>query len=157
MLELKKWKARTKNKFKKGGIFTEENDPNLKVTNLVLKNTKKPKSKTELELKADTISTAFNNYTNPTLINNKNLNLQAAMGVNPNIGWNPNDKSFSKYGTPNLNLEGSFGLSGQYVKNNFSANAGVNFQTGNKPTYKAGIKYNFKLGGYKKKCKYGCW
>ena len=156
-LELKKWKARTKNKFKKGGIFTEENDPNLKVTNLVLKNTKKPKSKTELELKADTISTAFNNYTNPTLINNKNLNLQAAMGVNPNIGWNPNNKSFSKYGTPNLNLEGSFGLSGQYVKNNFSANAGVNFQTGNKPTYKAGIKYNFKLGGYKKKCKYGCW
>jgi len=156
-LELKKWKARTKNKFKTGGIFTEEDNPNLKVSKLVLKNTKKPKSKTDLELKADTISTAFNNYTNPTLINNKNLNLQAAMGINPNIGWNPNNKSFSKYGTPNLNLEGSFGLSGQYVKNNFSANAGVNFQTGNKPTYKAGIKYNFKSGGYKKKCKYGCW
>jgi len=156
-LELKKWKARTKNKFKTGGIFTEENDPNLKVSKLILKKTKKPSRKTELELKADTISTAFNNYTNPTLINTKNLNLQAAMGINPNIGWNPNNKSFSKYGTPNLNLEGSFGLSGQYVKNNFSANAGVNFQTGNKPTYKAGIKYNFKSGGYKKKCKYGCW
>ena len=156
-LELKKWKARTKNKFKTGGIFTEENNPNLKVRKLVLKNTKKPKSKTDLELRADTISNAFNNYTNPTLINNENLNLQAALGINPNIGWNPNNKSFSKYGTPNLNLEGSFGLSGQYVKNNFSANAGVNFQTGNKPTYKAGIKYNFKSGGYKKKCKYGCW
>tara|TARA_R100000951_G_scaffold51251_1_gene43251 strand:- start:1808 stop:4708 length:2901 start_codon:yes stop_codon:yes gene_type:complete len=155
--ERKAWNARTKNMFKTGGIFTEEDNPNFKVRKLVLKNTKKPKSKTELELKADTISTAFNNYTNPTLINNKNLNLQAAMGVNPNIGWNPNDKSFSKYGTPNLNLEGSFGLSGQYVKNNFSASAGVNFQTGNKPTYKAGIEYNFKLGGYKKKCKYGCW
>jgi len=155
--ERKKWNQSTKDIFKTGGAFTEENDPNLKVRKLVVKKTKKPSHKTELELKADTISNAFNNYTNPTLINNKNLNLQAALGVNPNIGWNPNNKSFSKYGTPNLNLEGSFGLSGQYVKNNFSANAGVNFQTGNKPTYKAGIKYNFKSGGYKKKCKYGCW
>jgi uncharacterized membrane protein (UPF0127 family) len=37
-----------------------------------------------------------------------------------------------------------------------SGEAGYNFQTG-QPEFKIGLGYNFRKGGMRRKCKYGCW
>jgi|TARA_R110000772_G_scaffold35255_1_gene85109 hypothetical protein len=140
-LELKKWRANTKKKFRKGGISGYTTKAYEKVNDGISDN--------RLEQIGSDASEYFNAYTNPTLINNKNLNLQANMGIDSEVGWNANNTKFSKYGSPTVNLGGSFGLSGKYTKNNFTANAGVNYQTGSRPSYNAGLSYNFKKGGYK--------
>jgi hypothetical protein len=140
-LELKKWRANTKKKFRKGGISGYTTKAYEKVNDGISDN--------RLEQIGSDASEYFNAYTNPTLINNKNLNLQANMGIDSKVGWNANNTNFSKYGSPTVNLGGSFGLSGKYTKNNFTANAGVNYQTGSRPSYNAGLSYNFKKGGYK--------
>ena len=140
-LELKKWRANTKKKFRKGGISGYTTKAYEKVNDGISDN--------RLEQIGSDASEYFNAYTNPTLINNKNLNLQANMGIDSKVGWNANNTNFSKYGSPTVNLGGSFGLSGKYTKNNFTANAGVNYQTGSRPSYNAGLSYTFKKGGYK--------
>ena len=105
----------------------------------------------DLEIRADNIATAFNEYTNPTLLNNKNLNLRASLGVDSKLGWNPSNTNFSKYGSPTLNLGGSLGLAGTYRANdNLAFRAGANFKTGERPKYSAGLTYSFKKGGYER-------
>ena len=141
-LELKKWRANTKNKFRKGGFSDYTTNSKTIV---------KPKQMSDLEIRADNIATAFNEYTNPTLLNNKNLNLRASLGVDSKLGWNPSNTNFSKYGSPTLNLGGSLGLAGTYRANdNLAFRAGANFKTGERPKYSAGLTYSFKKGGYER-------
>lgn len=141
-LELKKWRANTKDMFRTGG-FSEYTTNSKTIT--------KSKQMSDLEIRADNVATAFNEYTNPTLLNNKNLNLRASLGVDSKLGWNPNDTNFSKYGSPTLNLGGSLGLAGTYRANdNLAFRAGANFKTGERPKYSAGLTYSFKKGGYER-------
>ena len=141
-LELKKWRANTKDMFRTGG-FSDYTTNSKTIT--------KSKRMSDLEIRADNVATAFNEYTNPTLLNNKNLNLRASLGVDSKLGWNPNDTNFSKYGSPTLNLGGSLGLAGTYRANdNLAFRAGANFKTGERPKYSAGLTYSFKKGGYER-------
>ena len=141
-LELKKWRANTKNMFRTGGFSDYTTNS---------KTIAKSKRMSDLEIRADNVATAFNEYTNPTLLNNKNLNLRASLGVDSKLGWNPNNTNFSKYGSPTLNLGGSLGLAGTYRANdNLAFRAGANFKTGERPKYSAGLTYSFKKGGYER-------
>ena len=74
--------------------------------------------------------------TKPTLYKRKNLKIKGRLdlGKGSKVGWN---------GGPTINLKNKAGISGQYkIGKNTTLSGGVDFHTGSKPSYKAGLKIN---------------
>lgn len=153
-VERKKWNNRTKDTFQEGGLrFTTPLSLNRNPSALI---TRQPTSisrrTTNLEDIGENIGNYFNQYTNPTFIDTKKLNLSASSNIDPGVGWNPKNKSFSKYGSPTINFKGALGLNAVYrPTKKTTLTAGVNYATGLQPQYKAGLNFRLKRGGYRKK------
>ena len=141
--ERKKWNSRTKNVFQKGGLSLNSFSPKSKYSFTLKHPVKRSRKTTKFKDIGDTVGNYFNNYTNPMLINTKKLNVNAAMAADPGLGWK---------GGPTFNPTGQLTLSAKYRPNKrTNITAGVDYASGEKPFYKAGLSYTLKRGGYRKK------
>ena len=100
----------------------------------------KPKKK---EGKSDlTLATDF--VTKPTLYKGRKLTLRGNLnpGEGTEVGWDTKGK-LTKFGSPTIDLKHRAGLSGDYnLGKRTTLSGGVDFATGLKPTYRAGLKIN---------------
>ena len=72
------------------------------------------------------------------------LSLKGNIGIGEGseVGWNSKG-SLTPYGSPTIDFKSRAGISGQYkIGKNTTLSGGVNWATGSKPRYNAGLKIN---------------
>lgn len=102
---------------------------------------KLPKKK---EKEKSNITLATDYLTKPTLYKGKKLSLKGSVdiGSGTDVGWNSKG-SLTPFGSPTVDFKNKAGISGQYkIGKNTTLSGGVNWATGDKPQYKAGLKIN---------------
>ena len=79
-----------------------------------------------------------------TLYKNKGLTLKGQVKL-PELSasWDPKNKSFSSFGSPQLGLTNKANVSGSYkLGKKATLSGGVNWETGQKPKYNVGLNIN---------------
>ena len=95
---------------------------------------------------ATEVSDVYNTITNPSYSNDR-FSIQGNINPDVNVNWNP-EGNLTQWGSPIIDMGLSGGVGGSYKLNDrLTFDASANYETGNKPSYSAGLTYNFKQGG----------